>query len=44
MRKAERYKDALENVKVKMAKQTERLKEQEEKAMEYYSRMTRMNK
>ena len=44
MRKAERYKEALKNVKAKMAKQTERLREQEEKAMEYYSRMTRMNK
>ena len=43
-RKAEWYKEALENAKAKMAKQTERLREQEEKVMEYYSRMTRMNK
>lgn len=43
-RKAERYKEALENTKAKMAKQTERLRKEEEKAMEYYSRMTRMNK
>ena len=43
-RKAKRYKEALENTKAKMAKQTERLREEEEKAMEYYSRMTRMNK
>ena len=44
MRKAEQYKKALKNVKMKIAKQTERLREQEEKVIEYYSRMTRMNK
>jgi hypothetical protein len=42
--KAERYNEALENTKAKMAKQTERLRKEEEKAMEYYSRMTEMNK
>jgi hypothetical protein len=44
MRKAEQYKEALENTKAKMAKQTERLRKEEEKAMEYYSRVTAMNK
>jgi hypothetical protein len=43
-RKAERYKEAPENIKVKMAKQIERLRAEEEKSIEYYSRMTKMNK
>jgi hypothetical protein len=34
----------LENMKAKMAKQIERLRAKEEKAIEYYSRMTKMNK
>jgi hypothetical protein len=43
-RKAEQYKEALENTKAKIAKRTERLRAEEEKAIEYYFRMTKMNK
>ena len=43
-RKVKWYKEVLKNMKAKMAKQTEWLRKEEEKAMEYYSRITEMNK